>query len=358
MTGEGSTRPIALSGAAVWDGPTRALDRRGVIVRGTRIEAIDVGVPRDALVISLDEYLLVPGFVDAHVHIGFASPREVLRGGVTAVRDLGWPPTEIFELAARSREPDFDGPLIVAAGPMLTVPGGYPGKAAWAPAGTAAEVADEESAARAVDRAAKLGAAIIKVALNAEVGPTLSAGLLDVIASTAAAHGLRVTAHVYGLGELEKAIASGVGELAHMLMSDETIPDALLHEMVARDVAVVPTLGIHRGRAAARPIANLRCFIEAGGTVLYGTDLGNAGPRPGIDPGEIAAMVRAGMDAPAVMAAATATPARRLGLGSAGLGPGAPADIIAVPMAALTDPVALAHPAFVMRAGRIVRTPG
>ena len=44
--------------------------------------------------------------------------------------------------------PGFDGPLIRAAGPMLTAPGGYPTQAAWAPEGTGLEVADVDAAAR------------------------------------------------------------------------------------------------------------------------------------------------------------------------------------------------------------------
>ena len=45
---------------------------------------------------------LMPGAADRHVHIGLADPGAVLLGGVTAVRDLAWPPDVIFPLADAS----------------------------------------------------------------------------------------------------------------------------------------------------------------------------------------------------------------------------------------------------------------
>ncbi len=54
--------------------------------------------------------------------------------------------------------------------------------------------------------------------------------------------------------------------------------------MVEAGVAIVPTLSIFPKRAVAVAVENLARFVDAGGIVVYGTDLGNAGPRPGIDP--------------------------------------------------------------------------
>ena len=82
----------------------------------------------------------MPAVADRHVHIELSDPAAVLAGGVTAVRDLAWPPERIFALADASEMPSFDGPLIKAAGPMLTAPGGYPTQDSWAPAGTGREL--------------------------------------------------------------------------------------------------------------------------------------------------------------------------------------------------------------------------
>ena len=73
---------------------------------------------------------LMPAVADRHVHIELSDPAAVLRGGVTAVRDLAWPPERIFPLADASEMPSYNGPLIRAAGPMLTGHGGYPTKPA------------------------------------------------------------------------------------------------------------------------------------------------------------------------------------------------------------------------------------
>ena len=114
----------------------------------------------------------MPAVADRHVHIELSDPMAVLLRGVTAVRDLAWPPERIFALADASELPSFSGPLIRAAGPMLTGPGGYPTKAGWAPSGTGREVEGAEDAADAVAELVTRGATAIKVSLNAEDGPT------------------------------------------------------------------------------------------------------------------------------------------------------------------------------------------
>jgi imidazolonepropionase-like amidohydrolase len=305
------------------------------------------------------DLLLLPGFIDAHVHIGFYDPREVVSGGVTTVRDLGWPPGEIFPLAERSTDARFEGPTILATGPMLTVEGGYPTRAAWAPRGTGLVVHDDAEARAAVDRLADLGACAVKVALNAEAGPTLPLETLTALVDAAHARGLKVTGHVTGFDELVKGIEAGLDELAHMLMSDEWIGDDLLAAMVARDMTIVPTLSCRSGEGRALAIDNLRRFIEAGGRVVYGTDLGNEGPRPGIDPLEVAAMAEAGMRSLDIVRSATVVGSAWLGLeGTGSIATGHRADLVGVPLAALDEPSALSDVRLVIRAGRVVRSTG
>ena len=303
------------------------------------------------------DLLLIPGFIDAHVHIGFYEPLEVLAGGVTTARDLAWPPEVIFELAERSADPGFRGPRLLAVGPMLTVAGGYPTRAAWAPPGAGLVVDDEEAARSAVRQLHRAGACAIKVALNAAVGPTLSPPLLRAIVDEAHGRGLKVTGHVTGLDELIKAIDAGMDELAHMLMSDETIPDEVVEAMVARDMTIVPTLSCRSGVGRALAVENLARFLDAGGRVVYGTDLGNEGPRPGIDPLEVAAMADAGMSPLDIIRSATVTSARWLGLLDTGrLETGARADLVGVPMEALDDPVSLADVRLVIRCGIVIES--
>jgi imidazolonepropionase-like amidohydrolase len=359
VSGMSSSPTVIVGARALWGRNLQMLHDARVVLEGEFITAIgdssSIGIPEGARVVDASGLMLIPGFIDAHVHIALADPHAIAAGGVTTVRDLGWIPEEIWPLVAGSRSPRWDGPGVVAAGQMLTVAGGYPTRAAWAPAGVGRAVGGGEAVA-AVAEQAERGATIIKVALNAEAGPTLSRSLLKEIVSAAHDEGLRVTAHVTGLDELRKATDAGVDELAHMLMSEERIPDELIGAMVAAQMTVVPTLSIRFGRDLKTAIDNLKRFIAAGGRILYGTDLGNSGPEPGIDARELDGLERAGLSAREIIASATVDSASYLGLDRIGaLAPGMQADVVAVPSTAMTTPRALSDVKMVWRAGRRIR---
>jgi imidazolonepropionase-like amidohydrolase len=289
-----------------------------------------VQVPSSAAIFDASGTTLVPGFIDCHVHIGFYMPRSVLVGGITTARDLAWPPRLIWPLVESSRAPTC-GPLLLAAGQMLTAPGGYPMRAAWAPSGTGRAVASPDEAERAVAEQADKGACVIKVSLNPAAGPTLDIATLAAIVAAARARGLEVTGHVAGIDELVKALDAGVGELAHMLMGSDAIPDEIIERMVDQRMAIVPTLAIRRGGERRKAIANLAGFLSAGGKVAYGTDLGNAGPRPGIDRREVMGMERAGMTPRDIVVAATRDAAGHLGLHDRGvIAEGMMGDLVAL----------------------------
>ena len=154
---------LAVRASAAWLGPGGLVEDAQIVCEGglvtyagaaTGIEAADREAPVDGF--------LMPAVADRHVHIELSDPAAVLAGGVTAVRDLAWPVERIFPLADASEMPSFDGPLIRAAGPMLTAPGGYPTRDAWAPPGTGRELTSVEDATTAVEELARLGAAAIK----------------------------------------------------------------------------------------------------------------------------------------------------------------------------------------------------
>ena len=345
----------ALVGGKAYIGPDLTpMDDAVVVVREGRIAAVgarsEVPIPPDARIVSTTGTTMLPGFIDAHVHIAFADPSEVLRRGVTCVRDLAWPPDVIYPLAERSLRWGADGPLILTVGPMLTVEGGYPITAGWARPGTGLAVGSPAHAREVVARLAGEGVAAIKVALNPPAGAVLTDEQLRAIVDEAHAHDRVVTAHVYGLDQLHRALDAGVDEMAHMLTSPEEIPASTVRRMVELGTVVVPTLSIFSGRPARIATGNLARLLDAGGRVVYGTDLGNAGPRPGIDPTELKRMSEAGMTVAEIVRAATVDAASWLGLDHKGsLSPGHDADVIAVPAAErvedLTDVV------MVMRGG-------
>jgi imidazolonepropionase-like amidohydrolase len=290
---------------------------------------------------------LMPGAADRHVHIGLADPGAVLLGGVTAVRDLAWPPEVIFPLADASELSTFNGPLIRAAGPMITAPGGYPTADRWAPPGTGLEIRGAEEAATAVEVLADRGAAAIKVSLNAEAGPTLTDAELAATVQAAGERGLPVTAHVQGVGQAERALGAGVSEFAHCPWS-ERLSESVL-EAAAKAVRVVSTLDIWSFgnvtpelRTAAD---NMARFRAAGGTVVYGTDLGNGAIPPGIDVREVLLLRETvGMTADEILEALVAGP----------LESGGPADLIAPARDPREDLTALGDLKLVIRAGRVV----
>ena len=356
---EAPTTPLVLEGGSVLVGNDLEEREATVVIRDGVISAIqEPGAPGDpdARTIDVSGLTLVPGFIDAHVHIGFYEPEEVLLGGVTTVRDLAWPPDRIFPLVEDSRRAGFGGPQIFAAGPMLTVPGGYPTRAGWAPPGTGLEVTGAVEARAAVDELASSGVAVIKVALNAAAGPTLPLDVLTAIVERAHSKGLKVTGHVTGLAELDKALDAGVDELAHMLKGLDPISEATLKRMVSQEMAVVPTLAPLDGLELEIAIDNLHRFIAAGGRVVYGTDLGDAGPRPGIDPLEVQRMAAGGMTPRDIIFSATVGSAGWLEMEDRGvITTGMRGDIVGLADASSAE--SLSDVRLVVREGAVVRAP-
>ena len=180
------------------------------------------------------------------------------------------------------------------AGAFLTPVGGYPSDRDWAPAGSFREIADAETAHAAVAEMADAGASCIKVASNAEAGPVFTDVLFRTIVDAASARGLPVVAHAQGAGEAQRAARLDATRLAHAPFT-EHLDDSEIAAQAA-SVAWISTLSIHDGDALATATDNVRRFHAAGGSVLYGTDMGN-GPTPvGLNPAELDALRDAGID--------------------------------------------------------------
>jgi imidazolonepropionase-like amidohydrolase len=351
---------LTIVGAAVFDGSgSPPVPARTVVLRGGRVERVgpagELAPPAGATVVDGAGCTLLPGIVDLHVHLDFYPPAQVLAGGVTTVRDLGWPAGRLAALREQAARPGAASPRLLAAGQIVTVPGGYPTRAAWAPPGTARPVGSAHEAAAAVAELAAAGAAVVKVALDDRVGPTLPEPVLAAVVAAAGAHGLGVTAHVGTAREAEKALAAGVGELAHWPFDRRALPEGLIAGLAAA-VTVVPTLHIQPSRARRRGV---RRFVELGGRVLYGTDLGNQGPPPAVDVEELRLLVAAGLPPAAALAAATSKAAAHLGLADAGrVAPGARADLLLVAGDPLTDLDALSRVRLVTRDGVVATGTG
>lgn len=238
----------------------------------------------------------LPPFIDHHVHLHLIDEHALPAGGIAGVVDLGGDPVGF------ARRGDAM-PHVSYAGAFLTAPGGYPVGRPWAPdaitrivTGPSSHPGEPGGAATAVDEQASFGASVIKVALNSAVGPVLDAETLAAIVSSARAHGLPVVAHVEGDGMTRLAVDAGVDALAHTPFTEDLDP-TLIARAAASGQRWISTLDIHAAdpESARRSDANLRAFLGAGGSVLYGTDLGNGDRRVGVLAGELAALDRAGL---------------------------------------------------------------
>jgi imidazolonepropionase-like amidohydrolase len=257
--------------------------------------------------------------------------------GLAAVVDLAAPRVRL------------DGRLrVIASGPMLTSPGGYP-LDSWGKGddgiGYGIGCGDAACVTAAIERLARQGAGLIKLALD-EGG--LDPALAPAAVAAAHARRLRVAVHALTDRAARLAAAAGADLLAH------TPVEPLRPETIAAwgGRAVISTLAAFGGGPAA--IANLRALRAAGATVLYGTDMGNlrdAGPSAT----ELALLRAAGLDDAAITDAMTTAPARYWGLPFGALAAGDDASLLVLDRDPRADATALLAPRAVWLRGSRAR---
>jgi imidazolonepropionase-like amidohydrolase len=208
----------------------------------------------------------------------------------------------------------------------------------------------------------KQGAWGIKIAVDDRRGPTLPSKIISALIEEAHNLGKKVTAHVGTIVELKKVLDAGVDELAHMLMADEKIPDELIAQMVDGKVAVSSTLMFREAHDYATAIDNSARFLDQGGLLLYGTDIGNGGatplitgPTPGVEVREFIALTQAGMTPRQALISATRAAASWLGIEGIGqVTAGFQADLLLVRGAPHVDMKHIGNIEQVWRAGEPV----
>jgi len=200
---------VAIRGVAVIDVEAgTALPDRTVVIEGERIARVapsaEVELGADVLVIDGAGLYLVPGLVDAHVHVIHPDTFAplLLANGVTLARDLGGPTKERVALRERLARGEALGPELRVTGAIVD---GDP------PVWPFSEPVDTEEEARAAVR--KLHAASvdeIKVYSLLEPGPFRAA------IAEAHALGLRAVGHVPESVPLEDALEAGLDEIEHL----------------------------------------------------------------------------------------------------------------------------------------------
>lgn len=397
------THPIVLHAARLLEVDTgRVLMPGEILIDGQRIVAGGTSVPHPtgAELIDLGDTTLLPGLIDAHVHLflhpgneGLQTVQESvpqrtilaalaakadLMAGFTAERDMGTEGAGSADTAVRNAVDQgiIPGPRLRISGNAIDILGGHEDAIAYNPAqhvlsnATYANNADELVVA--IRQQHKEGSDFVKMY---ETGPDsmhdgvfktpyqYSVSELKAAVDEAARFGTRVAVHATGEPGTLYAAQAGVASIDHATqLSDET-----MRLMKEKHIPAVPTFTVFeyfmpavgtpdpRGERAQfeYKVKEFKRQMAAGIPFAVGSDVG---PFPhGTQAREFELMVKYGMKPLAVLQADLLNGAKLLGWdGQIGeLKPGYFADVIAVPGNPLDDIRALQHVSFVMKGGVI-----
>lgn len=270
------------------DADAAPIDDAAIVVTGDRI--IDV-LPRtsdavqsaltssEALHVDWSGRTVVPGFVDAHLHIttrgagrlhdemghdpeaalenGAANLASALGWGVTTVRDAGSWDDEVLTLRDQTASGKLLGPRVLPAGAPLTTPGGH---LHW----FGGEADGVEAVRTFVRRQAERGMTHVKVMATggwATPGsdprlPQYSTLELHGAAREARSLGMHTMAHIASTEGVRRSIAAGIDTLEHVMFQRPDgsweYPEELLDQIVRRRAWVDPTPAWHY-RTVQRP---------------------------------------------------------------------------------------------------------
>lgn len=403
-----------LTAARLIDGSGGGVVANGVVVvTGDRIVAVgvqgSVAVPANARTIDLGDATLLPGFIDAHVHIigrplsdpkqddasvrdydaygaivGVDNARRTLLAGFTTVRVLGSPNFDDMALRQAIGNGVVPGPRMQNAGHSFGITGGHCDENGFRPGLADRDyrtgVADGvDEVRKAVRYQVKYGADVIKICAT---GGVLSEGdavgatqytleEMQAVVDEAKKLDRRVAAHAHGTEGIKLAVRAGVTSIEHGSFLDEE--GARL--MVQHGTYLVPTISAgefveaaaksgrltglraEKALAAAQGMRNsVRLAQRNGVPIALGTDAGVG--NHGANGHEFTLLVTwGGLTPMQSISAGTMTAARLLGwekqIGS--LTPGKWADIVAVPGDPTRDITVMERPSFVMKGGVVYK---
>jgi imidazolonepropionase-like amidohydrolase len=386
-----------------------------IVVEDDTIEAVGVAgqieVGPDASVVDLSRMTLLPGLIDAHIHlVGLKSmvdlaelmrsapplaalrttveARRLLEAGFTAVRTVGGPVAIYLKRAIE--EGVIPGPRIMASGRSFIQTSG--GGDRWdiplecmeaatrLGRGLAETVDGPVECRKGVRRRLREGADLIKILTTgagfSKENPPTRVGFTqpeaDALVDEAHRLGMKVAAHAHGTVGIRCALLAGADSIEHGTYLDDECIDLMLKQ----GTYLVPTFAIlHRVMETAgedvpeyamRQIKGIheiheRSFLKAykaGVKIGCGTDL--VGPPPvehGPNALELVYLAQLGMAPMEVIVSATGGNADLLGLGekTGTIAAGKWADIIAADANPLEDMQTLLDVPFVMKGGEIVK---
>jgi imidazolonepropionase-like amidohydrolase len=345
---DNNTHTLALVGARIYPSPTAApIEKATVLIRNGKIAAVgstdQVKVPADAKVIDCSGLVLTSAFWNCHVH--FIEPKwqnadkipsaqfsqqmdDMLTShGFAHVFDLAeFNIYNILLMRTRIKSGEVHGPVIYTVGSPLVPRNGSP---FYIRPFTLPEASDPQYAVAHVRQQIDSGADGIKLWTGSPVGDSIAhmpPDIIRAITSTAHSLGKPVFSHPTDTKGVMAAVNGGVDVLAHTtpdggeLWSQDTI-----RQMLAAHIALIPTLKLwtielHRNHVTGPAYDNfihiaqqqLHDFSAAGGTVLFGTDVGYIPDYTTGD--EYTLLAGSGLSFTQILAMLTTTPAQKFHL--------------------------------------------
>jgi imidazolonepropionase-like amidohydrolase len=347
---------IAFVDGPVIVGNGRILEHATVLVEGEKIVKVaegNVNIPKDAQKIPMDGQILLPGFIDSHIHIGFdCSPepmtsalaesqtmtvlkaanfaRQTLLAGVTSFKDMGGIDGIDLELRQAINSGLIPGPRMLASGKLICMTGGH----GWQ---VGLEVNGVDEVRKAAREQIKAGADIVKLmATGGVLTPAVEPGSeqlteAELRAGVEEAHtaSKKTATHAMGTKEILNALRAGIDSIEHGVYLD----DQAVSLMKERDVPLIPTLsalfnieskGIEAGIPAfavektlkVKPfhLESIRMAREAGVSIAMGTDAGIPFNMHGENLAELKLLIDCGFSPMEAIEAGTHVAAQVLGM--------------------------------------------
>ncbi len=387
---------LAIIGARLISDPAaEAIEDAVVIVRDGRIAAVgdheSIHLPDGIPLIDGRGKTLTAGFWNSHVHFTSgvlagarsapadrlqAALREMLvRWGVTAAFEIGGIPGNAATLRDRIARGELDGPLLLSASAPFFPRDGTPVYVREEIGELGKFDLEAGSRKQARQRARQQlgdGADAVKLFTGAILeGPgqvmPMDEAVAKAIVRRAHARGKPAFAHPTNRAGIDISLASGVDILAHATPVAGPWPEHLVRTLVQADIALVPTLYLFEVelakedapepvRAMFRSNAGqqVKALADAGGTILFGTDVGYI--HDADTTREFALLAEAGLDWRAILAALTSAPAERFGYGQlkGRVAPGMDADLVLLAGDPRRDATVFARVAMTIREGRVI----
>ena len=388
---------LAIVGATVISSPDAELLRNAaVIVRDGRIQhigtrddkresAAKTRIDAAGLFVvagfwtSSHVHLIVPGLMraksDPPAAIEAELQRMFTRWGFTTVFEIAGVPGNALALRERIARGELRGPLVLTVDLPFYPQDGTPiyvrpiaEKHGW-PSG---EVATAEQARQRARAQLAAGADGVKLFTGAIVGGAIrvlpmNPSIAKAVADEAHARGKPTFAHTTDERGLEVAIAAGVDVLAHATPDTGPWSAQLVNRLIANRMALVPTLKLFeselakegapeavRTRFARDSAQQVKALADAGGTILFGTDVGYI--EDADTTRELQLMADAGLDWRAILASLTTAPASRFGYGTrkGRVAAGMDADLVVLGKDPSRNPAAFADVRYTIRGGEVL----